>query len=123
MNTYIVVKSHCSNYPNPITFQKGEGLVVGERYDGPEEWPDWYFCTNSDGISGWVPGQVFVRSEQQPAQGISLEDYTALEMNVLPGEIVISQRERNGWVWCMRQSDGAEGWLPLDHLQLVEDAL
>ena len=122
MSTYIVIQSHHSNYPHPITFQKGEGLLVGERYDGPEDWSDWYFCTNQSGVRGWVPAQVFVRNEWQPEQGIALEDYTAYELDAMTGEIVTALRQRNGWIWCVRQADQAEGWLPLDHLQLVENS-
>ncbi|KRW75826.1 SH3 domain-containing protein, partial [Pseudomonas citronellolis] len=74
---YEVVVAHRSEYPEPITFARGALLKVGERYEGPEGWDDWYFCAAA-GREGWVPAQVFERVGE--GVGRALEDYTAREM-------------------------------------------
>lgn len=33
---YIVTTTHRSEFPHPITLLRGQALVVGERYEGPE---------------------------------------------------------------------------------------
>lgn len=33
-------------------------------------------------------------------RGVILEDYSAVELNVLPEQQVSIDRELNGWVWC-----------------------
>ncbi len=35
---YHVIQDHTSEYPEPITFEKGAPLTVGEKYEGPEGW-------------------------------------------------------------------------------------
>ena len=41
---YIVTTAHRSEFPQPITLRRGQALVVGERYEGPEGWEDWFLC-------------------------------------------------------------------------------
>ncbi|MEQ9724064.1 SH3 domain-containing protein [Pseudomonas sp. WHRI 8822A] len=52
---YRVVTAHRSEYPNPISFDAGTLLQLGERYDGLEDWQDWYFCRTDAHPGGWVP--------------------------------------------------------------------
>ncbi|GAV14642.1 SH3 domain-containing protein [Paenibacillus sp. NAIST15-1] len=82
MNDYIVIKKHRSNYPNPLTLIKGQSVIMGEKYEGPENWENWIFCTTqSEGnqkISGWVPMQLL---DTKGTEAIVLEDYTARELN------------------------------------------
>ncbi|MCU8087801.1 SH3 domain-containing protein [Shewanella sp. SM21] len=58
---YIVVNPHESEFPNPITFKKGDPLTVGDKYAGPEGWDLWFLCTTPGQDAGWVPGQVIQR--------------------------------------------------------------
>ncbi|MBN2066562.1 MAG: hypothetical protein JW771_07140 [Candidatus Thermoplasmatota archaeon] len=41
---YLVIQNHTSEYPEPITFEKGATLVVDEKYSGTEAWDKWFFC-------------------------------------------------------------------------------
>ena len=41
---YQVIKTHQSEFPNPIMISKGERLIIGEKYDEHDAWNDWYFC-------------------------------------------------------------------------------
>ncbi|WP_116423228.1 SH3 domain-containing protein [Pseudomonas citronellolis] len=112
---YEVVVAHRSEYPEPITFARGALLKVGERYEGPEGWDDWYFCAAA-GREGWVPAQVFERVGE--GVGRALEDYTAREMEVGVGESVVGGRILGGWVWCCREGDS--GWVPLECLRALD---
>lgn len=110
-----VVKPHVSEYPEPITFSAGISLAVGERYEGPEGWDDWFFCSAPGQSCGWVPGQVIGAVEAGIAT--ALEDYTARELTVDAGDVVIGTRRLNGWLWADRQGTPDSGWVPLANLE------
>ncbi|AZM95684.1 SH3 domain-containing protein [Vreelandella venusta] len=116
---YLVVSSHESEFPNPITFRKGDPLIVGEEYKGTEEWDNWFFCSSPGQEPGWVPGQVIERLEG--SEGRALDDYTARELNVLEGERLTGARVLNGWLWCEKSISKESGWVPLENLQEVEE--
>ncbi|MBE1236780.1 SH3 domain-containing protein [Phaeovibrio sulfidiphilus] len=111
---YKVIHRHRCEYPVPVSVHTGDRLRVGERYEGPEAWDDWYFCTAPDGVQGWVPGSVFRRLAGDQAE--ALEDYCSRELDVDDGETLTGLRSRNGWLWCRRPSTGEEGWVPLESL-------
>ena len=112
--SYRVTQDHISEYLDPITFSKGTSLSVGERYQGPENWKDWIFCNTSDQKGGWVPTQIIEMLTSQT--GLALEDYTARELNVKKGDIVLGSQIMNGWVWCEDQNSVKSGWVPLENL-------
>lgn len=35
---YLVIKEHKSIYPKPITLEKGERILIREKYDEEKEW-------------------------------------------------------------------------------------
>lgn len=104
-----------SEYPEPITFKRGASLTVGERYQGPENWENWIFCNTSGQKGGWVPAQIIEMLSSQTAQ--ALEDYTARELNVKKGDIVLGSQIMNGWVWCEDPNGSSSGWVPLENLE------
>jgi hypothetical protein len=112
---YLATQAHVSEYPQPITFAKGSMLVVGERYAGPEGWDDWYFCEVSGQEGGWVPVQVLEFLDGQTAR--AREDYTARELEVRAGDMLLGDRTLNGWAWCENPLTSLSGWVPLSHLQ------
>lgn len=104
------VASHRTEYEHPIRLEKGERVQLGER--APEEnWKDWIWAENSRGHGGWVPVQLIDHPEDG-AQGMVLEDYSAKELDVDPGEEIVKLRTLNGWTWVRRISDREEGWIP-----------
>lgn len=111
---YLVVLDHVSEFPEPLTFSKGAVLSVGERYEGPEDWNDWYSCTTPGQQPGWVPSSVLEFLDDGRAR--ALEDYTARELDVHIGETVLGSRVLQGWVWCQRPDASASGWVPLANL-------
>lgn len=57
--THIVVtEQHRSEYPEPITFDEGAPLCIGERSSGNKGWENWYFCSTPGQKDGWVPKQI-----------------------------------------------------------------
>lgn len=119
VKTYIVVSSHESEFPLPITFKKGDQLLVGEEYSGPERWDNWFLCTAPGQESGWVPGQIIERFEN--SRGRALDDYTAKELNVMKGELLIGSKILNGWLWCEKSVSTESGWVPLENLKEVAE--
>lgn len=113
----IVIEQHQSEYPKPITFDKGAILCIGEKYVGDENWDDWHFCSTSGQEAGWVPGQLIERTND--TTGIAKEAYTAKELDVNPDEIIWGSRVLNGWIWCVRSSQAEEGWVPLKNVREV----
>ena len=115
---YLVTRDHTSEYPEPITFKKDALLTVGEKYDGPEGWSDWFFCDTPGQKGGWVPAQVieFIGN----TSGRAREDYTARELNVRKGDMVCGYRMLNGWLWCENLDSSGSGWVPLENLEPIE---
>jgi uncharacterized protein YgiM (DUF1202 family) len=100
-------------YPDPITIRTGEVLLVEDR---ESEWAGWIWCTNQDGKSAWVPEKYV---ERKGDRGTALLDYSARELSVAVGEeLVMSQLEESGWVWCTNQQ-GESGWVPLDNIERI----
>lgn len=115
---YLVIQNHASEYPEPISFKKGAPLAVGEKYEGPEGWNDWFFCQTPNQRGGWVLAQIIDFSYGDTAH--AREDYTARELNVQIDDLLFGSRTLNGWVWCNHASNGASGWVPLANLQEVD---
>ena len=112
---YLVLHDHTSEYPEPITVQKGAPLTVGELYEGPEGWDNWRFCESPGQKGGWVPVQILEMVSDTVAR--VREDYTARELNVRQGDLLHGARTLNGWVWCQKSGSSESGWVPLACLQ------
>lgn len=114
-HSWIVARSHVSEFPRPMTVKRGDQVSVGELYEGPEGWPDWYLCCAPGQEPGFVPEQILDRHGDGSAT--MLEDFTNRELNVVEGETLHGERQLNGWLWATRISDCATGWVPLDNLR------
>lgn len=114
---YLVVQDHTSEFPRPITFERGAPLIVGEKYEGPEGWENWILCESPGQEPGWVPAQILEIFADNTAR--ALEDYTARELNVREGELLLGSRMLNGWVWCEKSGGSESGWVPLLNLQEI----
>ena len=114
--TYVVTRPHVSEYPEPISLKKGDLVSVGEKYDGPEDWENWFLCSAPGQKDGWVPAQIIALRE--PGTGVITEDYSAEELDTAEGDRLTGSRVLNGWLWADRPSDGATGWVPMDTLRV-----
>lgn len=114
---YLVIQDHTSEFPKPITFERGTTLTMGEKYEGPEGWNNWIFCELPGQEGGWVPVQIIEIIAEKTAR--AREDYTARELNVREGEFVLGEKILNGWIWCEKSSNSESGWVPLGKLKEV----
>lgn len=115
---FIVVRPHVSEFPEPMSLKKGDRVSVGELYDGPEGWSDWYLCSTPSQETGFVPEQILDRHGD--GSGTMLEDFTNRELNVVEGDLLHGERQLNGWLWATRISSDATGWVPLDNIRALD---
>lgn len=111
---YKVIKDYNDTPEDPIKIFKGEILEFVEESDPSGDWPNWVYC-KGDKKEGWIPKQILVVKNKKV---ISLEDYFAREHFLIKDEIILSEKELNGWIWGNKISKPEElGWAPLNHLQ------
>jgi len=116
---YYVNKKHRTNYPNPITLEKGDMITILDEYSGEKEWKNWLFCEKAGKRRrGWVPKQVL---SIENGKGVLKEDYCARELNVDCGEILEKIKVLNGWAWCKRFREYEFGWIPVENIKLIKD--
>ena len=115
----LVINDHTSKYPEPITLEKGAPLTVGEKYEGAEGWDNWFYCETPGQKGGWVPGQIIEIIHDRIAR--ARENYTARELTVKEGDVLIALRNLNGWAWCENPSNLESGWVPQANLQDVSE--
>src|SRR5437762_1316843 len=87
-----VMKEYCVEYRNPIRMAAGTRVRVG-REDA--EFTGWKWCEASDGRAGWVPMELL---SEDGAEATIIEDYSAQELAVLPGEEVTVDSARHEWL-------------------------
>jgi SH3-like domain-containing protein len=97
-------------YPNPIQVRAGESVQV-ERED--DDYPGWFWCRAADGREGWMPCELLSR---QGAVARALQDYSAKELAVQPGDEVEVEEVRHAWV-LVRNAKDERGWIPKSHLE------
>ena len=95
-----VAASWTASYDPALRVAAGEPLTVGER---DEEWSGWVWCTNPEGLGGWLPEDIVVDDR-------AVVDFDTRELTVAEGDLVEPLRGRLGWTWC-RGPEG-EGWVP-----------
>src|SRR5437667_11836754 len=104
-----VQRKYEAQYRDPIQVKAGERVEV-ERED--DEYPGWLWCRAGDGRQGWMPVELL--SRQRPI-AIALEDYSAKELTVQPGDELEIERVCHGWA-LVRNAQGELGWIPQSHI-------
>lgn len=99
-------------YPNPLTLCAGEVVTVVAN---DAQWPAYVWCTNGQGLGGWVPESYL---EIRGDAGQARRDYDARELTVDMGEILVLLDEEGGWYWA-ENGCGERGWVPKNHLELI----
>ena len=113
---YKVIKEYNDAPSAPIQISKGEELVIIKESDSNGDWPNWIFCKGKN-KEGWVPRQII---SIEGTRGKSSENYIAKEFNLTIGEILISNRELNGWIWGNKENEPDDfGWASLNCLEKV----
>lgn len=126
MKKYIVVEKWIESYENPIVLKKGESVTVDLSVkESDPEWIDWVWCIADNGMTGWVPVQILKVYKTLPHElqtAVVSEDYSAYELPVNKGDIVIGSRVLNGWLWCRVENKDKEGWVPMRNVKALEEA-
>jgi uncharacterized protein YgiM (DUF1202 family) len=102
-----VTRKHEASFSYSMRVRAGDVVAVGEE---DEEMPGWFWCTDGEGVSAWIPDK-YLRIEG--AVGKILHDYDSIEHTVEVGEVLEAFEEANGWIWCA-DSEGNIGWVPAD---------
>ncbi|MBE9101043.1 SH3 domain-containing protein [Vacuolonema iberomarrocanum] len=103
-----VIEAYTTPYPNPVKFEVGEQVSLGQRDD---EYPGWIWVTASGGKEGWAP-EVLLDIDASGSRATALETYSARELNTHEEEILTVYRELNEWYWVCN-ADGQMGWVPI----------
>ena len=109
---YRVTKNYKSPHPDPIVFQKGEQVEIGDEYKGDPDWGNWIWCKGKDKKQAWVPLQYL---EVKAGAGIFKTSYNALELSVLKGEELVVHEKINGFGMA-EKTNGKKGWVPLRNM-------
>ncbi|PWB72375.1 hypothetical protein C3F09_06760 [candidate division GN15 bacterium] len=128
----LVIAPHIPKFTQFMKVKAGEIVTVGKEDD---EYPGWLWCTDSRGLSNWVPKEFLKMVDASKPQGLRptnesisnasidaapsavegraelLVDYDATELTVQVGESVTVYGEQSGWLWCLTAS-GKWGWIP-----------
>lgn len=118
MRKYIVIQKWIESYENPIVLNKGDRVSVDLSVKDPDV--DWVWCTSPAQMVGWVPTQILSVLEDSPDNtqtAVVTEDYSAYELPVDRGDVVIGDRVMNGWLWCRKEDLEQEGWIPLRNVR------
>lgn len=108
MKKYITIRPWEGNAPYHLEVKAGDIVTILKQEDKPE-WEDWLWC-ESNSTSGFIPQDII--EELNKNTGKVLEDYTAKELNVGAGEIIIGIRKHQGWVFGKNEISKEIGWLP-----------
>jgi uncharacterized protein YgiM (DUF1202 family) len=103
----LIIAPHAPKFTQFMKVKAGEIVTVGKE---DNEYPGWLWCTDSHGISNWVPKE-FLKITADPSRAEFLVDYDATELTVQVGETVTVYSEQSGWLWCLTAS-GKYGWVP-----------
>jgi hypothetical protein len=113
---FVVKTARTTDFPDPISLRKGDIVEIGER-SNEEEWANWIMSKFKD-KSGWVPEQIIKVINNK--QGVIIEDYTANELTVSEGDIIVSNRELNGWIFGYNTRREREmGWVPKENVEEI----
>lgn len=107
-----VIKEHVSNYPNPITFEPGDMLILGEM---DTEYTGWIRVETQDGNKGWAPDQYIDFQPGDPT-GLANSSYNAFELDTSLNERLTVIKELNGWYLVTNEADKV-GWVPVQSVE------
>lgn len=109
-----IVAAHTAPDGIPLTVRKGDSVELAHRH---EVWPEYVWSRDRSGSTGWVPFNVL---DAREGQAIAMEDYSAQELDVQPGDRVRLMWKAAGWWWC-ENTDGDRGWLPIEIVEPEQD--
>ena len=117
MIRYKVVKNRDAETNNPIILSKGQIVKPLEQSNPTGDWANWVLCESEDN-KGWIPKQII---EIDGELGRITEDYNAKEFDLSVGDIILTSKELNGWIWGYKEGcEGVYAWAPLNHIEIID---
>ena len=107
-----VARSYRTKYKDPIELKEGDIVKLGKE-ETKAEWIGWIWA-EKDSNAGWIPKQIVETTDNKT--GRILKNYSAKELDVDEGNIVISKYELNGWLWVTNELTNEEGWIPKENV-------
>lgn len=111
---YRVIKDYRSPYPDPIVFQKGEKVKVGQEFKEDPDWKNWIWCEGKNNKKAWVPKQYI---DIHGMNGILNKEYNAMELSVQVGEKLVVYEIVNGF-GMSEKINGMRGWVPIKTMEI-----
>ena len=106
------------HYPHPLAFARGETVTI---LKSDPVWPGWVWVATADGNTGWAPQSYLDPVREDEGRATALQAFTASELSIKKGEILESEYEVDGWLWC-RNNEGKTGWAPAFNLRPVQQS-
>lgn len=104
----LVEQEHKSNYPDPIEFDHGDELILGEQ---DKEYEGWIRVKTHANKEGWAPLQ-FIKFLPGDEIGLAKCRYSARELNTVIGEKLRVLKELNEWYQAANKNNEI-GWVPI----------
>lgn len=114
MTRFKVGRAWIRSYTPALSVVAGEAVKTGA---GDEDWPGWVWCSNADGLGGWLP-ETCLSHDECGDTAVLLTAFDTVELTVAEDEELEGFEAREGWIWC-RNEAGDQGWVPSDCLTPV----
>lgn len=126
MRKYVVIEKWVESYENPIVLKKDDRVSVDLSVKDPDaDWVGWVWCTSTAQMTGWVPTQILKILSNNPDNtqtAVVTENYSANELSVDRGDILLGDRILNGWLWCRKQDSEQNGWVPERNVKPISES-
>lgn len=106
---YITIRPWHSNAPHQLVINKGEIVWFRKDEGDNPDWKDWVYCESTIN-SGWIPKDIIEIVDDSHVK--LTEDYTAKELSVGPGEVIIGLKKHSGWLFGEHEVTKERGWVP-----------
>lgn len=117
MRRFRVKTSRMSEFEKPIKVIKGEEVECIEDSNPNGDWAGWTYCKSNDN-EGWIPYQII---DKNGSKGTILEDYNAIEFDLVVNEELIMEKEMNGWIWSYKvDNPEVKAWAPLNCVEEIK---
>ena len=108
----VVVEPYERPFGDPIAVSAGE--QVTPDFDKSTNIKGWVWCTAKDGRSGWTPKKWLMQSK---GKWHLTREFNAIELTVVPGEILEIVFEESGF-FLVRRENGESGWVPCTNVSV-----
>lgn len=102
-------------YEDPISVRAGDAVRLDEEESRSTDIVGWAWCRGPDGREGWAPRSWL---ERRGEEWIIQRDFSALELDVEPGDRFIAHFGESGFLF-VENARGETGWVPDGAVELA----